>query len=218
MKYIILISTDNGDHSSVAILNYNSTSFTQTTAIHKTKYLLEFTTTSVVPKIMTSIKSLIITSSQTASFTQSTSSTNSNVKSEKRPSITPHFTTLSSIDSTISMSINSINTHNYKQQSQIRISSTTVAATIIIPQSTFNISSSTFDSTQSTFNIVQSITDTNQRSAGTNTSTIITISVTIVVLSIILILIIIIVIFSMVMIVKRRQKYNLGNNIIFIFV
>ena len=207
----MLISTI---HSSLSIVNYNSTSFTQTTATHKTKDLVEFTTrSSVVPKIMTSIKSLIITSFQTASFTQSTSSTNSNVKSETRPSITPYFTTLSSIDSTTSMSINSINTHNYKQQSQIRISSTTVAATI-----TFNISPSTFDSTQSTFNIVQSIIDTNQRSAGANNSTIITISVTIVVLSIILILIIIIVIFSMVMIVKRRQKYNLGNNIIFIFV
>ena len=202
-------------HVNPRVVFCNSISLTPTTT-HKTEDLIEFTTT---------INSSIITFFQTSSFIQSTS-TYSNVKSEnttltsnmhivkseKRPSITPNVTTLSSIDSITSISINSITTHNYKQQSKVPISSTTVDATtiIMIPQNTINITVSNFDSIQSTFNIVQSIIDTNQRNTDTNTSTIITISVTIVVLSIILILIIIIVIFSLVIIVKRRDQFIPG--------
>ena len=203
-------STDNCNKDSLCcnvhviapVMSCNLTSLTSTT--HKSEGLIEFTVTSTKLPIMPFL--------QTSSFTQSTSSTYSTpgVKSNKSPLITPHFTKLSSIDSTTSLPINNISTHNYKLQCKVPISSTTVDAATTIPQSTVNITLSTFDSIQSTFNIVQSIIDTNQRNTDTNTLTIITISVTIVVLSIILILIIIVAIFSLVIIVKRYHKFNPG--------
>ena len=85
--------------SSSQIVICNSTSLTQT--LHNTVVVVEFTTSSVVSKIITSIKSSITTFFQTSSFAQSTSSRYSSVKSEKMPSITPHFSTLSSAESTI---------------------------------------------------------------------------------------------------------------------
>ena len=190
------------------VVSCNST----TTTTQKMEDQVEPTTTSTQPSIINFFQTSSLTQSTSSSLkSENTTSRYSSIKSKKTSSITPNFTTLLSTESTISISINSISTHNYKLVSTIMISSASVdPTTTIIHQNAINISPSNFESTQSTLNIVQSIIDTNQRDDGTNTSTIITISVTVVVLSIILILIVIIIVFSVVMIVKRRKKYNLG--------